>query len=207
MRGKVDDIMLVKICGIQTVEAAQVAVEAGANFLGFMFAPSKRQILPEKAMHIAATVPSHVKKVGVFVNESKETIIHIAKQVGLDMIQLHGDETAEFTNTLPYETIKAFSIHDAHTETLQSYTCNYYIIDSPPTTYRGGSGETFDWNLATQLNIDPEKFILAGGLSANNIEQAIQTVQPTGVDVSSGVETNGQKDHLKIKQFIAKAKG
>src|SRR5690625_4433807 len=111
MRGKVDDIMLVKICGIQTVEAAQVAVEAGANFLGFMFAPSKRQILPEKAMQIAATVPSHVKKVGVFVNESKETIIHIAKQVGLDMIQLHGDETAEFTNTLRSE---------EHTSELQS---------------------------------------------------------------------------------------
>src|SRR5690625_528836 len=95
--------MLVKICGIQTVEAAQVAVEAGADLLGFMFAPSKRQISPEKAMQIATTVPSHVKKVGVFVNETKETIIHIAKQVGLDVIQLHGDETAEFTNTLRSE--------------------------------------------------------------------------------------------------------
>lgn len=207
MGKKVDVPVLVKICGIQSIEAAQVAVDAGADFIGFVFAPSKRQITPEKAAQISSEIPLSVKKVGVFVNETMDNIKNIAAQVGLDVIQLHGDEPPELINKLPYETIKAFSIHDASSEKIHSYSCDYYIIDSPPATYRGGSGEIFDWNLIKQLNIDPKKFILAGGLSADNIKHAITAVHPIGVDVSSGVETNGQKDHNKIKQFIKNAKG
>lgn len=207
MQGEVDDTMLVKICGIQTIESAQVAVESGADLIGFVFAPSKRQITPEKAAQIAAILPTSIKKVGVFVNDTQANIKTIAEHVGLDLIQLHGDETPEFAEQLPYETIKAFSIDNVHADTLKQYNCQYYIIDSPPTTYRGGSGETFDWQLTAGLNINPNTFILAGGLSADNIQQAIQAVRPAGVDVSSGVETAGQKDHDKIKQFIANAKG
>lgn len=199
--------MLVKICGIQTIEAAEVAVEAGANLIGFVFARSKREITPEKAAQIATSIPNSVKKVGVFVNETAENMIDIAETVDLDMIQLHGDETSELVAQLPYKTIKAFSIDSVDEKALKAFDADYYLIDSPPKIHRGGSGETFDWNLVTQLNIDPEKLILAGGLSVDNIKQAIHTVQPAGIDVSSGVETDGQKDHDKIKQFIIKAKG
>lgn len=199
--------MLVKICGVQTIETAQVVSDAGADFIGFVFAPSTREITPEKAARIATSIPSHVKTVGVFVNETVENMIDIATTVGLDVIQLHGDETPEMIASLPYETIKAFSIDKIDEETLSIYNADYFIIDSPPTVHRGGSGETFNWNLATRLNIDPAKLILAGGLAVDNIDQAIKTVQPAGVDVSSGVETDGYKDNEKIKRFIAKAKG
>src|SRR5690625_4442748 len=126
--------MLVKICGIQTIEAAKVAVEAGANFIGFVFAPSKRKILPEEAAIIAKNIPSSVKKVGVFVNETPEKIRHIANMICLDMIQLHGDEPPEIVDKLPYSIIKAYSIHQLDLLEAQKFPCDYYLIDSPPTT-------------------------------------------------------------------------
>lgn len=199
--------MLVKICGIQTIKAAEVAVEAGADFIGFVFAPSKRKIAPQQAAIIAKHIPSSVKKVGVFVNETPERIRQIADIIGLDIIQLHGDEPPDIVDELPYSIIKAYSIHQLDLLKLQKFPCDYYLIDSPPTTYRGGSGKTFNWKIAMNLPIDPNKIILAGGLTPKNIKEAITVVNPAGVDVSSGVETNGKKDHKKIKQFLANAKG
>lgn len=199
--------MLVKICGIKTIEAASVAVQAGADFIGFVFAPSKRQITPNQAAIIAKTVPASVQKVGVFVNETVENIKDIAEQVGLDIIQLHGDESPEILEQLPYQTIKAFSIDQVSAEMVKSFPADYYLIDSPVGEHRGGTGKTFDWKLATELGLHLDKVILAGGLSPDNIQEAIKQVQPAGIDVSSGVETNGEKDHQKIKQFIQNAKG
>lgn len=199
--------MLVKICGIRTIEAADVAVQAGADFLGFVFAPSKRQITPTEAVKIAKTIPSSIQKVGVFVNESVENICEIAELVGLDVIQLHGDESPAILEQLSYKTIKAFPIDQINPATIKTFPCDYYLIDSPAGKYQGGSGKTFDWNLATDLAIDPNKVILAGGLTPENVKNAIKEVKPAGVDVSSGVETNSVKDHNKIKQFIANAKG
>lgn len=199
--------MLVKICGIKTIEAASVAVQAGADFIGFVFAPSKRKITPEEAAEIAKTIPKSVRIVGVFVNESVENIKSIAELVGLDVIQLHGDESPEIIRELPYQTIKAFSIDQVDAQTINSYPADYYLIDSPIGKHRGGTGKTFDWKLATDLGIDLNKVILAGGLSPFNVQQAIEQVSPAGIDVSSGVETNGEKDHEKIKQFIRNAKG
>lgn len=199
--------MLVKICGIKTIKAATVAVQAGADLIGFVFAPSKRQITPEQAAMIAKSIPESVQKVGVFVNETVENMKNIAEQVGLDVIQLHGDESPETLEQLPYQTIKAFSIDQVSTETIKSFPADYYLIDSPVGEHRGGTGKTFDWNLATGLGLDPSKVILAGGLSPDNVQEAIKQVKPAGIDVSSGVETNGEKDHQKIKQFIRNAKG
>lgn len=199
--------MLVKICGIKTIEAANVAVQAGADFIGFVFAPSKRKITPEEAAKIVKTIPKSVQTVGVFVNESVENIKQIAELVDLDVIQLHGDEPPEMIGELPYQTIKAFSIDQVDAQTINSYLTDYYLIDSPIGEHRGGTGKTFNWKRATDLGIDFNKVILAGGLSPSNVQDAIRQVSPVGIDVSSGVETNGKKDHEKIKQFIRNAKG
>lgn len=193
--------MLIKICGIQTVEAAQVATNAGADFIGFVFAKSSRQITAKKAAEICKTLPASVKKVGVFVNEQQAMIEKIASQVGLDVIQLHGDEPPSMIDKLPYETIKAFSIDDLKHLSVEQYNSDYYIVDSPPTVYRGGTGVTFDWDLIPQTMVR-EKLILAGGLHPGNVSDAITAVNPLGVDVSSGVETDGIKDLEKIKEFI-----
>lgn len=199
--------MLVKICGLQTIEAANVAAEAGADFIGFVFAPSKRQITPERAAEIAQSLPPTVQKVGVFVNETVENMKKIADQVGLEIIQLHGDESPETVAQLPFQVIKAFSIDQINQQEIQSFPVDYYLIDSPAGKHRGGTGQSFDWQLMTELSIDPQKVILAGGLNLTNVQAAIQEVNPIGIDVSSGVETNGKKDHDKIKQFILHAKG
>lgn|SRR5690625_4706316 len=199
--------MIVKICGIQTIEAAIVATEAGADMIGFVFARSSRQVSPQQAAGIAKHIPSTVKKVGVFVNEKPSKMKEIAETVGLDIIQLHGDEQPTIVNELPYSMIKAYSIDQVDLLAKQMFPCDYYLIDSPPTTYRGGSGKSFDWDLTTNLPIDRNKMILAGGLTPENVQQAITKVNPAGVDVSSGVETNGAKDHEKIKQFLTNAKG
>ena len=198
--------MYVKICGITSIEMANVVEENGANFIGFVFAPSKRQVSTEKAAEIANTLGKTINKVGVFVNETKENICHIAEQVGLDYIQLHGDETAAFATSLPYPVIKAFSSEKVTNELINHYPADYILIDSPPQEFRGGSGVTFDWSTLNQFDIDRSKLILAGGLTIDNVAQARAQVQPYAVDVSSGVETNGIKDAKKIEQFITLAK-
>lgn len=197
--------MIVKVCGITSEKTAHIVEENGADFIGFVFAPSKRRISPENARIIANSL-TKVKKVGVFVNESRENICHIAKYVGLDFVQLHGDETATFAKSIPYPIIKAFSIDQVSRHLVQQYPCEYLIIDSPGEKYRGGSGNVFNWAELEQLGMDRKKIMLAGGLSPDNIQNAINTVQPMGVDVSSGVETNGVKDPEKIKHFIQLAK-
>lgn len=199
--------MLVKTCGIMTNAAAEEAVQSGVDFIGFVFAPSKRYMTPEQATEIAETIPSSVKKVGVFVNETVENITSIAEKVGLDYIQLHGDESAEFAKQLSYPIIKAFPATEESLAKMKDYPCDYYLIDSPFGANRGGNGTAFDWNLLKKLNLDTNKLFLAGGLNPENVQQAINMTGPMGVDVSSGIETNGRKDLSKIKNFISKAKG
>lgn len=199
--------MLAKICGITTIEAGSQAANAGADFIGFVFAESKRQLTMEQAKVIADTLPNEVKKVGVFVNEELETIQTIAKTVGLDYVQLHGDESAAFCQAVGYPIIKAFQIQtEADIEQLANYHCSYFLLDSPSGKYRGGNGETFDWKLAKNLPNIQGKVLLAGGLHAGNVAEAISEVNPAGIDVSSGVETDGIKDNEKIKAFINEVK-
>lgn len=198
----------VKICGLKEMEHVETAVKSGADFIGFMFAPSKRRITVEEAVKLAKAIPNTVKKVGVFVNEEATMIRQIAKSVGLDYIQYHGDETPEQIQEIGLPAIKAFSIRsEEDVERAATYDVDYYLFDAPGTDFRGGSGNSFDWMLLDKVNIPLEKVILAGGLKAENVGLAITLVEPFAVDVSSGVEVDGRKDSAAITKFIETAKG
>jgi|SRR5690625_44311 len=199
--------MIVKICGIKTMEIAQIASDSGADLLGFVFAPSKRQITPKDAARIVQALPGSVLKVGVFVNETAKHIVQIADEVGLNIIQLHGEESPDILHTLGYPTIKAFPIDEITRTNVRNFPSDYLLVDSPKGKYHGGTGQPFNWNLVPHLAHEQDKLILAGGLTPDNVKEAVRIVQPDGVDVSSGVETNGEKDPLKIKQFIKNVKG
>lgn len=198
----------VKICGLKEIEHVETAVKAGADFIGFMFAPSKRRITVEEAVELAKAIPGRVKKVGVFVNEEPATIRQIAKEVGLDYIQYHGDETPEQIQEIGLPAIKAFSIRSEEDVTrAATYDVDYYLFDAPGTDFRGGSGKSFDWMLLDKVKIPLEKVILAGGLNEENVGLAIMLVEPFAVDVSSGVEVDGRKSSAAITNFIETAKG
>ncbi|PLR80889.1 phosphoribosylanthranilate isomerase [Bacillus canaveralius] len=199
--------MKVKICGITDSITAQAAVKAGADAIGFVFAESSRRVTPEQAGAIAAILPGHVQKVGVFVNETIEQIERIANTAKLDLIQLHGDESPEFCKAISLPVVKAISISTSEDmKELVRYETEYVLLDSPKGKYRGGNGTKFNWELAAEASKSETKVILAGGLNANNVAEAIGKVDPYMVDVSSGVETDGKKDISKINRFIAIAK-
>lgn len=196
----------VKICGVKEEEHVRAAVEAGATWIGFMFAQSKRQISFEQARKLAQIIPEHVKKVGVFVNPTAQQVREAVELVDLDYIQYHGNEEAQFIKQLGYPSIKAFSIKNADdVKRASQYEVDYYLFDAPGTNYAGGSGHVFDWTLLDQLSIPKSKVILAGGLNRENVLHAIAQVNPFGVDVSSGVEKDGIKDSQLIQQFIETA--
>ncbi|MBL4953896.1 phosphoribosylanthranilate isomerase [Neobacillus sp. OS1-32] len=200
--------MKVKICGITDVNTAVKAVEYGADAIGFVFAESKRRITEKPAREIVEHLPPEVYKVGVFVNETAEEIERIASYVGLTHIQLHGDEDAEFCQSLTFPVIKAISFQsNEHLAEVSRFPAAYILLDGPKGKYRGGNGTAFDWNQVNISLLKSKKVILAGGLQANNVENAVSIIKPFMVDVSSGVETDGVKDLEKIKAFIKKAKG
>ncbi|WP_404328918.1 N-(5'-phosphoribosyl)anthranilate isomerase [Mesobacillus maritimus] len=199
--------MKVKICGIKSVEVAHHAVNAGADALGFVFAPSKREISPEQAKGIIKELPQETWKVGVFVNETPEKIVEIAEAVGLTHIQLHGEEQVSPYKGQDNILIKSVSVKsESDIDKVGEIEADYILLDSPPSLYKGGNGTSFNWSLASKLKAS-NKILLAGGLNAENVQQAIQTVKPYMVDVSSGVETDGEKDPIKISIFINEAKG
>jgi phosphoribosylanthranilate isomerase len=199
--------MKVKICGITDESTASAAVAFGADALGFVFAESKRYVEPEIAQAIVAQLPKNVLKVGVFVNETREKIEEIAEMAGLTHIQLHGDESPEFCGSIKLPVIKAMSIEeDDHQLVIETFPCDYILLDGPKGKYRGGNGMAFNWTTVQSENFQGKKVILAGGLNVENIESAVRLVKPYMVDVSSGVETDGVKDLKKIETFINKAK-
>lgn len=196
----------VKICGLKEAEHVKTAVEAGASWIGFMFAKSSRQVTIEHAAHLAQFAPPHVKKVGIFVNPTEQQVHETVEKVGLDYVQYHGNEDAQFIEQLGYPSIKAFSIRTKEdVEKASKYNVDFYLFDAPGTNFAGGSGNVFDWNLLDELSIPKERVILAGGLNPHNVAEAIAQVDPFGVDVSSGVEKDGVKNHELIKQFILAA--
>jgi phosphoribosylanthranilate isomerase len=199
--------MKVKICGLTDVETAVAAANYGADAIGFVFAESRRRIMLEQAKEIIPHLPKEVWKVGVFVNETREEIESIASAVGLTHIQLHGDETALFSESLSLPVIKSFSFQGNESfEALGEFSSDFILLDSPKGKYRGGNGTAFNWNEVNPKLMNRKKVILAGGLNANNVEAAIKIIKPFMVDVSSGVETDGIKDLNKMKTFIEKAK-
>jgi phosphoribosylanthranilate isomerase len=195
--------MMVKICGITNREDAVAAVEAGASALGFNFyRGSVRYIDPSVASEIAAGL--NVAKVGVFVNESLSEIERIAELVRLDVVQLHGDETAETANQHQGRVWKAFRVTNGWSAgDLEPYSAEAFLLDAPARGNYGGSGEPFDWRRARGIS---RKIILAGGLDASNVGAAIKEVRPWGVDSCSRLEKSpGHKDHEKMRRFIAAA--
>lgn len=194
-----------KICGIRSLEDALQAVEAGADALGFVFyLPSPRYIAPEKAASICKQLPPFVSKVGLFVNESPETIKEICSLVNLDLLQFHGDEEESECSSYSLPYIKAIRVRQ---ENDLSHAENKYfgalaiLADAFKKGVPGGTGEAFDWSLLPNKRLKP--LILAGGLNEKNIYQAIQTVHPYAVDVSGGVEQEkGIKNHRTVTQFL-----
>ncbi|WP_044336634.1 phosphoribosylanthranilate isomerase [Rossellomorea aquimaris] len=196
----------VKVCGIRRQEEALWALEAGVDAIGFVFAESKRKIDVESAALISASLPSHVLKIGVFVNESKKNMEEISRIVNLDYVQLHGDESVQFCNNLDLPFIKAVSIKEKEDlDGIEHFGGEMILVDSGKGPHRGGNGTTFNWDYVHALNT-PQRLILAGGLNRDNIREAITKVRPYMVDVSSGVETDGKKDRRKIEAFIREAK-
>lgn len=198
--------MEIKICGIRSKEAAQVAVKHGATMIGFVFAPSTRRISVAHAKEIIATLPEDIEKVGVFVNESVENIHWIVKEAGLTMVQLHGEESSAYIQQLSCPVIKSFPINLLHKMHCDRDKVDYVLIDSPPTQFKGGSGIPFDWGILERKQPAFRPYLIAGGLTPENVYKAMTRTKCNGVDVSSGVETEGEKDPTKIIAFIKEAK-
>ena len=189
----------VKICGLSTKEAVKTAVSAGADYIGFVFAPSKRQVTVEQATELAKFIPSHIQKVGVFVSPSRAELLEAVDKVGLDFVQVHGKVVDKLFENLPCGSIQAVQVDEGgHVPNSQA---DYLLFDAPV----AGSGQTFDWGRLDTTEL-AQPFFIAGGLNEDNVARAIQHFSPFAVDVSSGVETNGQKDHEKIRRFIERVK-
>ena len=189
----------VKICGLSTKEAVKTAVSAGADYIGFVFAPSKRQVTVEQAIELAKFIPANVKKVGVFVSPNRTELLEAIEKVGLDLVQVHGQVVDKLFENLPCGSIQAVQVDEGgHVPNSQA---NYLLFDAPV----AGSGQTFDWGRLDTTGL-AQPFFIAGGLNEDNVARAIQHFSPFAVDVSSGVETDGQKDHEKIRRFIERVK-
>lgn len=194
---------LVKICGITTVADALAAVDAGADALGFNFyRPSPRYIAPPDARKIIDQLPENVLKVGVFVNEGIHSVERIAAEARLSAVQLHGDESPEYCNELAAKfVIKAFGAGD--NLNLKAYDVDAIMLDTKDDLLHGGTGRTFDWSIAQRTNKSVPKLFLAGGLSPENVAQAIATVRPYAVDACSSLEERlGKKNHERMRAFV-----
>ncbi len=198
----------VKICGITNYEDAMFAAEAGADALGFIFAKSPRQIPPENAMNIIRRLPPFIKKVGVFVDEAPENIKELVSFCGVDLIQLHGKETPEFCEQFMPKVIRAIGVKDdSILRDIPAYTgkVSGLLLDTYSENLAGGTGRTFNWDLAIKAMELGIPVILAGGLGPSNIVEAVARVNPYAVDVNSGVEERpGKKSHALIRELFEK---
>ena len=200
----------VKICGITSEADALAAAEAGADAIGLMFYEgSPRHVTLEQAKAISAALPPHVMRVGVFVN-AEEAFVHQAlTECMLNILQFHGDETPEECSRYPVMTLKAFRVQGEETlAQLEAYPSAGYLLDAYVKDALGGTGATFNWDLAVRAQEFGKPIFLAGGLTPENVAEAVRKVQPFGVDVSSGVEIEpGRKDAQQMRTFVAAAKG
>jgi phosphoribosylanthranilate isomerase len=199
----------VKICGITNVPDAMAVVEAGADALGFVFfEQSPRYVSIEAAAAVAHQLPPFVMKVGVFANAPPDVVMRAANSCGLTLLQFHGDEPPDYCRQFGLMSMKAFRVRDATSlNVLQDYPTDAWLLDAHAPNQLGGTGHTFNWDLALQAQNLGRPIFLAGGLTPENVGEAIRRVRPFGVDVSSGVEVvPGRKDHAKVKAFVLAAK-
>ncbi|MGH2405763.1 MAG: phosphoribosylanthranilate isomerase [bacterium] len=199
----------IKICGVTDEAAARAAAEAGADAIGLIFAASRRQIEVPAARRISDALPPFISRVGVVVNKPFERLRSLIKDARLDAVQLHGDESLEFcaaVRDLGVRVIKAVPVAGPlDVEHLRALPVGAVLLDTHRAEQRGGTGEVFDWTLAAPVAaVMP--VILSGGLTPANVAAGIIAVRPYGVDVSSGVETDGRKDPEKIRAFIGAAR-
>lgn len=188
----------VKICGLSTPEAVATAVKAGADYIGFVFAKSNRQVSLEQAHELAKGVTGQTKTVGVFVSPSLKELEEAISQVPLDIVQIHGTFDEDLISKISVPVIRAIQIDGDSQVKSQA---GYLLFDAPI----AGSGQNFDWQLLADKQIEQDYFI-AGGLAVDNVAEAKETFHPYALDVSSGVETDGYKDLKKIKAFIERVK-
>lgn len=198
----------VKICGITNLDDALAALRWGADTLGFVFAPGPRQVTRQQVMDIVAGLPPFVCKVGVFVDSELEEVKDTLRLCNLNLAQLHGSESPDFCQALFPRVIKSFRVKDdSILELIPGYKVGAYLLDSYDATLMGGTGQTFNWEIAERAT-HYGLVILSGGLTPANVYKGIMQVRPYAVDVSSGVEREpGKKDHDKLRAFLEAAKG
>ena len=199
----------VKICGITSVADGLAAAEAGADMIGLMFYESSpRQITLARAVEISRALPLFLMRVGVFVNAPADFVLRAIGECNLTMLQFHGDETSDFCTQFGLMNMKAIRVRDAGSLVqLENYQTDAFLLDAHSKNGLGGTGEKFNWDLAVEAQKFGKPIFLAGGLTPENVADAVRKVHPFGVDVSSGVESApGIKDHAKVKAFITAAK-
>lgn len=193
----------IKICGITRLEEIDYLNQLQPDYVGFVFAKSKRRVDVEHAFNLIKNLRSDIKKVGVFVDEDPLKVVEIAEKLKLQVLQFHGYENQEYINKFKgYEIWKALKINSLESiSEIRNYKCAKFLLDNSI----AGSGESFKWELV-QGKIKDSLIMLAGGLTSENVQQGIMQLKPYGVDVSSGVETQGFKDYKKIEKFIRKVR-
>lgn len=201
----------VKICGNTNIDDAKLAADLGADYLGLIFTESKRRVNRLTAKALVQALPRFRNFVGVFANQSKEAVESIAHEVGIRILQFHGEETARYCHSFVekgYEVIKTFRIKDAMSlKRIDEYNVSAFLFDAYAPEERGGLGISFDWELIEDRPYVHEKLFLAGGLNIRNLKQVIQKIRPFAVDVASGVEREpGKKDPKLLEEFIRIAK-
>jgi phosphoribosylanthranilate isomerase len=199
----------IKICGITQYEDARIATNLGVDALGFIFYPkSPRYIAPAQAAEITRRLPPFISRVGVFVDEEMSMLLEISQFAGIDTIQLHGTESPTYCKKIPYPVIKSFSIEPtSDLSLLEQYEVSGFLLDTWHAELRGGTGRTCNWTMAQRACMQYNTIILAGGLGPTNIEEALEKVNPFGVDINSGVEIKpGIKNPHKMREAINIAK-
>ena len=199
------------MCGITSPEDARVAADAGADAIGLVFAESPRKVSVERAREIAAALPRDVLKVGVFVDEEPGKVLRIARELGLDYAQLHGDEGSEAVAEIRgggVGVMKALRVRNAQTlAVIEEYEADLFLLDAWSSKARGGTGERFDWKLAKSVK-GHDNIVVSGGLDPENVREAIEYFEPYGVDASSSLEERpGKKNVERVRRFVGAAKG
>jgi phosphoribosylanthranilate isomerase len=199
----------VKICGITNLPDGMAAAEAGADALGFVFYDqSPRHISVEAASALSSQLPPFVMRVGVFVNAPEDLVVRAIRECGLNLLQFHGDEPPDYCLQFGLMSMKAFRVQDAASlQAVLNYHTDAWLLDAYSPSKLGGTGETFNWDLAREAQAWGRPIFLAGGLTPENVAEAVRRAHPYGVDVSGGLEAApGKKDHAKVRAFIKAAK-